>query len=206
VSNKFLSVFTMDASAETKTQLEQHMGKVHQMVIEVSEAYYGRMRRHVYVTPKSYLSFIELYKKVYKDKYDGIDILESNIIKGLEKLLEAASVIEIMKIELKKEELKLNEAKEETNTVLVDLDIKGKAAKEKSDEVNILKKNCTEQLVQISSEKDEADKDLAVAMPFLNKAIAAADSIHAKDIKEMSSVRTPSETTRVIMDTMHVLF
>lgn len=56
------------------------------------------MRRHVYVTPKSYLSFIRLYMDVYKDKYEGIDVLESNIVKGLTKLVEAAEGVEVMKV------------------------------------------------------------------------------------------------------------
>jgi dynein heavy chain len=48
------------------------------------------MRKYVYVTPKSYLSFIELYKNVYKDKYEGIDKEERNIVSGLDKLAEAS--------------------------------------------------------------------------------------------------------------------
>jgi dynein heavy chain len=68
------------------------------------------MRRHVYVTPKSYLSFIDLYKVVYRKKYDGIDVEESNIVSGLSKLKEATEGVEILKIDLKKEEVKLKEA------------------------------------------------------------------------------------------------
>jgi dynein heavy chain len=68
------------------------------------------MRRHVYVTPKSYLSFIDLYKVVYRKKYDGIDVEESNIVSGLSKLKEATEGVEILKIDLKKEEVKLKDA------------------------------------------------------------------------------------------------
>ncbi len=32
---------------------------------EVCDIYFQRMRRYVYVTPKSYLSFIDQYKQVY---------------------------------------------------------------------------------------------------------------------------------------------
>jgi len=126
------------------------------MVIDVSEDYYQRMRRHVYVTPKSYLSFIDLYKSVYKQKYDAIDVLWQNIVKGLDKLKEAAEVISVMQVELKKEEQKLQEAQDETNKVLADLEIKGKAAKEKTDEVKILKNNCTEKLTMIAKENETA--------------------------------------------------
>jgi len=90
VSHKFLNEFHIDATQEIKSNLESHMGKVHDLGTEVCEIYFQRMRRHVYVTPKSYLSFIDLYKDVYKKKYGGIDVEESNIVKGLERLAEAA--------------------------------------------------------------------------------------------------------------------
>lgn len=38
------------------------MGKVHDLVTEVCDIYFQRMRRYVYVTPKSYLAFIDQYK------------------------------------------------------------------------------------------------------------------------------------------------
>jgi dynein heavy chain len=76
VSNKFLKGFKMDATSDVRTALEKHMGKCHDLVNDVCGEYFQRMRKYVYVTPKSYLSFIDLYKEVYKTKYDGIDIDE----------------------------------------------------------------------------------------------------------------------------------
>jgi dynein heavy chain len=74
VSSKKMAGFKMDAKKEVRTNLELHMGKVHDLVTDVCTEYYQRMRRHVYVTPKSYLAFIDLYKDVYKVKYDAIDV------------------------------------------------------------------------------------------------------------------------------------
>lgn len=65
------------------------------------------MRRYVYVTPKSYLGFIDLYKNVYKTKFTELNLEEANIRKGLDRLKEAAEGVEEMKIDLKKEEIKL---------------------------------------------------------------------------------------------------
>jgi len=86
------------------------MGKVHDLVTEVCDIYFQRMRRYVYVTPKSYLSFIDQYKLVYKAKYDGLNNEEANIRKGLDKLKQAAEGVELLKLDLKKEEVKLKEA------------------------------------------------------------------------------------------------
>jgi dynein heavy chain len=105
VSHKFLNDFKMDANKTVREELEKHMGKCHDLVTEVCEIYFQRMRRHVYVTPKSYLSFIDLYKEVYTKKYNGIDVEESNIVNGLAKLKEASQGVEELKVDLKKEEI-----------------------------------------------------------------------------------------------------
>lgn len=133
VSQKFLTGFKIDCSAEILSGLERHMGKCHDLVTECCEVYFQRMRRHVYVTPKSYLSFIELYKDVYKVKYDGIDVEEANIVSGLEKLAEAAQGVEELKVDLRKEEVKLKEASDVTDKLLKELEIENKKAKETAD-------------------------------------------------------------------------
>jgi len=102
------------------------MGKCHDLVTDVCEMYFQRMRKHVYVTPKSYLSFIDLYKNVYAKKYEELDVEAGNIIKGLEKLNEAAEGVEELKIDLKKEDAKLKEATERTDLLLKDLEVKSK--------------------------------------------------------------------------------
>jgi len=82
------------------------MGRVHQMVTDVCGIYYERMRRQVFVTPKSYLSFINMYKQVYIQKYDDLNKEESNIRKGLKNVDEARKDIGTMqkKLEIEKKE------------------------------------------------------------------------------------------------------
>jgi dynein heavy chain len=144
----------MDASKTVREELEKHMGKCHDLVTEVCAIYFQRMRRHVYVTPKSYLSFIDLYKEVYTKKYNGIDVEEANIVSGLSKLKEAAQGVEELKVDLKKEEIKLKEASDVTDKLLKELEVENRKAKEKADECGIVAENCNNQKVEIMAEKD----------------------------------------------------
>jgi dynein heavy chain len=145
VSQKFLNSFTIECSKETKSQLEKHMGKVHDIVTEVCGEYFQRMRRYVYVTPKSYLSFIDQYKQVYKAKYDGIDKDDVNIRNGLDKLREASQGVEELKVDLRKEDAKLKEASEVTDRLLKDLEVENKKASIKEEEVAGVKTRCQAQ-------------------------------------------------------------
>ena len=65
-----------------------------------------------------------------------------NIKNGLEKLREASDGVEELKIDLKKEEVKLKEASEVTDKLLAQLEIENRKAKIKEDEVSIVKIKC----------------------------------------------------------------
>ena len=59
-----------------------------------------RYRRAAHVTPKSYLSFICMYKKIYSDKRGEIGDAASRMTSGLDKLEEASEAVERLKEEL----------------------------------------------------------------------------------------------------------
>jgi len=142
VSGKFLKSFSIECNKDVKDELMVHMGQVHNMVTEVCDLYFQKMRRHVYVTPKSYLSFIAMYQEVYKKKYDAIDVEEVNIRKGLDRLAEAALGVEELKVNLKKEEVKLKEKQDATDKLLKELDVENKKADLKAQEVNAVTEAC----------------------------------------------------------------
>ena len=177
VSEKFLKEFKLDNTQAVKDALIVHMGKVHNMVNEVCGVYLQQMRRYVYVTPKSYLSFIAMYQDVYKLKYKGIDVEEQNINQGLDKLAEATAGVEELKINLKKEDVVLKSAVEATAKLLEFLDVENKKADIKSQEVNAVTEACMEQKNTITIEKEQADKELAAALPALERAKSAVNSI-----------------------------
>ena len=206
VSSKFISEFKIDTTDKIKRQLEVHMGKVHKMVDNICAEYFQQMRRYVYVTPKSYLSFIQAYNELYNTKYKAIDKEEQNINRGLFKLQEATQDVEAMKVVLKEENLKLDAATEATNKLLKELDEKNKKADIKTEEVNAVTEACEEQRSTIEAERDIANIELNAALPYLRKAEEAVKSISSKDISEIKTIKKANSTIRIIFDTINILF
>lgn len=62
----------------------------------------NRFRRQVYVTPRSFLTFLDSYKTVYKQRLDNINILASRMSNGLNKLIDAAAQVDVLRKELEK--------------------------------------------------------------------------------------------------------
>jgi len=59
----------LDTKPETREELPRWMASVHNQVTEMCDVYMAKMRRAVFVTPKSFLSFLASYKALYKVKY-----------------------------------------------------------------------------------------------------------------------------------------
>lgn len=93
------------------------------------------MRRRVWVTPKSYLSYLNLYIKYYSIKYKELDEQEKSFKKGLNKIQEAAVSIAEMETQLKTEEAVLKEAAETTDAMLKDLEKERAKVSKKQQEV-----------------------------------------------------------------------
>ena len=125
----------LDTKQETKIELMKHMGNVHLMVNNICDVYFQKMRRQVYVTPKSFLSYLNSYKDLYIKKYAELDVQEKSYKIGLSKIQEATVSIGKMEIGLKEEEGLLKEASEKTDRLLEDLEKESKKAKSKNDEV-----------------------------------------------------------------------
>merc|ERR1719160_2082548 len=206
VSSTFLETYDIDATQEKKNALYQLMGVFQAKVGSLCETYLSRMRKYVYVTPKSYLCFIDAYKGLYKVKYEDVNVQERSVNMGLTKLNEAVVQVDAMKIDLAEEEKNLKVAEEATNKILVKVQSETAKAEKKSAEVGLQKDECLANKAVIEGEKEAANKELEAAMPFVYEAEAAAKSIKQADITELKTMKSPSDIIRLIMDGVLILF
>merc|ERR1719399_1810536 len=112
------------------------------MVGDTCTVYFSRMRKNVYVTPKTYLCFIEFYKKLYEVKYQEVNVQEKSVNMGLQKLKEASTDVENMKVELREQEKVLKVEEEKTNKLLVKVQGEKTKAEKKAGEVGKQKASC----------------------------------------------------------------
>ena len=73
---------------------------MHQSVESASSSYLQELRRHFYVTPKSYIEFIQLYKSVLRDKRREYDFNLKRMSSGLLKVAEAKDLVAVMQEDL----------------------------------------------------------------------------------------------------------
>ncbi|KAH8068253.1 dynein light chain binding protein [Aureococcus anophagefferens] len=205
VSEGFIGAMEIQCEPETKKNLMQHMAFVHHMIVESCDEYYMKMRRRVYQTPRSYLSFLADYQKVYAVKLGEIEQKASRVQVGLEKLQKGAEDVESMKLVLADEEVKLQKANEATTEMLGKLQQSSMEAKKEADAVGKIKESCVADAKRIAGEKAEAEKDLAKAQPFVEEAERAVNSIKPNDLNELKKLQKPSDIIKLIFDVVGIL-
>lgn len=206
LSKAFIQNFPVECTPEVKEGLMTHMGMVHSMVTEVCDEYFVKMRRRVYQTPKSYLSFIQNFTAMYSVKLSELKKKESRVNLGLQKLIQGAKDVEDMKKVLAEEQLKLEIATQETNKMLASLEVSSADAKRESDKVSAIKARCVEDATRISAEKSACMADLAKAQPFVDQATEAMNKIKPPDINEVKKLPNPATIIQLVFDGILILF
>ncbi|XP_035209771.1 dynein heavy chain 8, axonemal-like isoform X2 [Stegodyphus dumicola] len=206
VSTHFIKNFDVECKPEVKVQLMEAMGIIHNAVSQQCTEYFQRYRRLTYVTPKSYLAFINGYKAIYSEKRSDINGLANRINSGLTKLQEATVSVNELKIDLADKEKELVVASAEVDKVVVDVKKKTESAEVIKNEVQIVKDKAQKIVDKISIEKAIAEEKLEAARPALEAAEAALQTIKPADIATVRKLAKPPHLIMRIMDCVLILF
>ena len=205
VAAKYLGRFELDAEPQVKKEIVQHCAFVHMRVTQACDEYFEKYRRQVYVTPKSYLTFIDEYQSVYEAKYKIYNELKSNLKVGLDKLLEAGEDVAKMQEDLKLKFKDLEEAQRVSKALLVEIQASTAKAEKKKTECAGVAAEAGIESAKAGEIKAVVETDLLAAKPALDNAAKALDGITAKDIQGLKALKSPPEIIQRIMDTVLVL-
>ncbi|KAF5287317.1 hypothetical protein FQR65_LT02190 [Abscondita terminalis] len=178
---------------------------MHKNVEDMTERFYNEMKRHYYTTPSSYLELLRLYRLMLDTKKQLIKKTSDRIENGLNKIYETNDVIDSMKEELKAMEPILAQKSEAIAKLMVSL----KTQKIQADKVQERVKN-DEDAAKIKAEEtqllaDDAQRDLDVALPAMEAAVTALQSLNKSDINEMKVFQKPPELVKFVMESVCLL-
>ncbi|XP_055958183.1 dynein axonemal heavy chain 3 [Patella vulgata] len=203
VANKFLD--DVEMTQEVREETVVMCKHFHQSVRALSTKYYDTMRRRNYVTPTSYLELIKTFKNLLNKKRFEILTLKNRYMVGLEKLEFSEQQISVMQTELVELQPKLIETSEETEELIVIIEgetIEVEAKKKLVEEDEAVANKSAEEARSI---KIECEEKLAVAMPALNAAIAALDTLKQNDISLVKTMLNPPQGVKLVMESVCIM-
>ncbi|CAH1793738.1 unnamed protein product [Owenia fusiformis] len=203
VANKFLEDVDLDDNVRKESVIMcKHF---HESVRDQSEKYYTILRRHNYVTPTSYLELILTFKKLLNQKRDNIMQLKNRYIGGLEKLDFAASQVSVMQQELTDLQPELIKTSAETETLMIKIEQDTVEVEAKKEVVAADEAVANEAAAAAQAIKDECESDLAEAIPALESAISALNTLKPSDISMVKAMKNPPAPVKLVMESICVM-
>ncbi|KAG7190763.1 hypothetical protein KM043_006835 [Ampulex compressa] len=206
VGEHFLGKYKVTSTPEVKQQLIQVVGDIQDDVNDVCVEYFDRFRRQAYVTPKSFLTFLDAYKALYKQQLDNINTLAFRMSSGLSKLVDAAAQVDELRKVLEGNQREIADKNVQVEAILVTVNEKKSEAEAVKAQVQVSKDEAEALLKVIAKEKSIAEQKLKVAEPALLEAEAALQTIKAADIATVRKLGKPPYLITLIMDCVLILF
>uniref|UniRef100_A0A3Q3MRY3 Dynein, axonemal, heavy chain 5 like n=1 Tax=Mastacembelus armatus TaxID=205130 RepID=A0A3Q3MRY3_9TELE len=207
VSHHFLSQYQdLRCSEDIKQSVVVTMGTFQDLVAEKCAEYFERFRRQTFVTPKSYLSFIDSFKIIYAEKVAHVGMLAERMKTGLCKLMEAEQSVSQLSEELLVKEQELAVASQKADEVLQEVTSKAQAAEKVKQQVQKVKDKAQLIVDEIEADKVVAESKLEAAKPALKAAEAALQTIKPADIATVRKLQKPPHLIMRIMDAVLLLF
>ncbi|XP_044753245.1 dynein axonemal heavy chain 2 [Coccinella septempunctata] len=178
---------------------------IHDSVAKKSKQMAEEMKRFNYVTPTNYLELVARYKIMLKEKRDEIASQANKLRSGVWKIEDCRQKVEVMSVELEEAQTKVAEFQVQCDEYLVIIVAQKKEADEQAKEVAVKSVKIGEEETVCKRLATVAQADLDEAMPALNEAIAALDSLSKKDISELKSYGKPPEKVQMVMEAVMIL-
>ncbi|KAJ8284204.1 hypothetical protein COCON_G00030540 [Conger conger] len=203
VANKFLEEVEMDD--DVRKEVVEMCQIFQERVRLLSEEYFSRLRRHNYVTPTSYLELILTFKTLLNLKRQEVDTVRNRYLVGLQKLEFAASQVSVMQQELTALQPELIKTSAETDEMMVKIEKETVEVDAKKELVSADEKVANEAAAAAKAIKDECEGDLAEAMPALEAALSALDTLKPSDITVVKSMQNPPGPVKLVMESICVM-
>ncbi|XP_061490002.1 dynein axonemal heavy chain 6 isoform X2 [Rhineura floridana] len=178
---------------------------IHMSVTEMAEQYYAELRRRYYTTPTSYLELINLYLSMLSEKRKQLVSARDRVKNGLTKLLETNVLVDKMKLDLSALEPVLKEKSVDVEALMEKLAVD----QENADQVRRVVQE-DEAIAKVKAEEtqaiaDDAQRDLDEALPALEAANKALDSLDKADISEIRVFTKPPDLVMTVMEAICIL-
>ncbi|EDW55574.1 GM17246 [Drosophila sechellia] len=203
VSTRFLASEDLTA-LERRTAIDMCM-EFHTSTQELSAKFFSRLHRYNYVTPTSYLELIQTFKALLGQKRNNITNNRNRYLTGISQLDIAAQQVAVMQEQLIALEPKLKEASEIVAEQVAKVTADSKLAEEQREIVKLDESAAKEQAAVAQEIKDECDAKLGEALPILESALAALNTLTTADIAVVKTMKSPPIGVRIVMEAVCIL-
>ncbi|KAM9098063.1 dynein heavy chain 12, axonemal isoform X1 [Sarcophilus harrisii] len=203
VAVKFLE--TLELTKNERIEVVPICKHFHTSIMDLSARFLQDLGRHNYVTPTSYLELIAAFRLLLTQKRQAVMKAKFRYTNGLDKLAFAESQVGEMKLELVQLQPKLEQAKVENANMMKVIEVESAQVEAKRKFVKIDEELATAKAEEAQTLKNECESDLAEAIPALEAALSALDTLKPSDITIVKSMKNPPSGVKLVMAAICVM-
>ncbi|KAK9888346.1 hypothetical protein WA026_000601 [Henosepilachna vigintioctopunctata] len=178
----------------------------HITVQELSDRFKTEKQRITYITPTSYLELIQTFKSLYYLKVEQITTQRNRYETGLDKLDFAAGQVSIMQNELRELQPKLIIASAKTDKLMIKIEQDTVVVEKQKEIVGADEAVANEAAAAAQAIKDDCESDLSEAIPALEAALDALNTLKPADITIVKSMKNPPSGVKLVMEAVSYIF
>ncbi|ELR57060.1 Dynein heavy chain 2, axonemal, partial [Bos mutus] len=205
VAEKYLMGADLGTQENIHKKVAQIFVTMHWSVATYSQKMLLELRRHNYVTPTNYLELVSGYKKLLAEKRQELLDQANKLRTGLFKIDETREKVEVMSLELEDAKKKVAEFQKQCEEYLVIIVQQKREADEQQKAVTANSEKIAIEEVKCQALADNAQKDLEEALPALEEAMRALESLNKKDIGEIKSYGRPPAQVEMVLQAVMIL-
>lgn len=148
---------------------------------------------------------LKAFKIFFNRKYQEITKLRDRYTTGLEKLEFAAAQVGSMQENLYVLQPKLKVTSEETEKIMVNIERETAEAEKKKEVVGADEAAANEAAAAAQAIKDDCESDLAEAIPAMESALDALNTLKPADIVVVKSMKSPPSAVKLVLEAVCVI-
>ncbi|KAK7469836.1 hypothetical protein BaRGS_00036165, partial [Batillaria attramentaria] len=208
VADRYLSEMTLgspELDEKHMPSLAQVFSIMHKSVSDFSKRMLNEMKRHNYVTPTNYLELVAGYKELFYEKKTELSEKADKLRNGLSKIDDTRVKVQKMSVELEDAKVKVVQFQAECDEYLKVLVAQKQEADEQQKAVSVTSARIREEGKKCEEIAESAQRDLDAALPALQEATIALESLNKKDMTEIKSYGRPPPAVEKVMQAVMIL-
>ncbi|KAM8760834.1 dynein axonemal heavy chain 2-like [Acanthopagrus schlegelii] len=205
VAKSFLDGLELGSLPGIQTKVASTFVTTHQSVAQVSQRMKLELQRHNYVTPTNYLELVSGYNKLLVEKCSDLEEQVSKLRNGLFKISDTQEKVEAMSLELEEAKKQVAEFQSQCDKFLTIIIQQTHEADKQQRAVIDDSEHIRAQELQCKTMAENAQRDLEQALPALEEAMKALESLNKKDLAEIQSYGRPPVQVETVMQAVMTL-
>ncbi|KAM9407837.1 LOW QUALITY PROTEIN: dynein axonemal heavy chain 2 [Salvelinus alpinus] len=205
VAERYLDGLALGTVEGIQTKVASIFVTMHQSVAQFSQRMKLELKRHNYVTPTNYLELVSGYKKLLAEKRSELGEQVSKLRNGLFKIDDTRSKVEAMSVELEEAKKKVADFQKQCEEYLVIIVQQKREADEQQKTVSAHSEKIGAEEIKCRAMAENAQRDLDEAVPALEEAMKALESLNKKDMTEIKSYGRPPTLVETVMQAVMIL-